>query len=111
MFKSTRPSWLKTRSNSTVRTRRRRPLLRVGLGEWLLEDRCLLSAAPSSTISELSLASGLTKIIDVSTTPVLHLNGNLNNQGTIYLVSTNPLVQSVSISAANIFDGAGALIT
>jgi hypothetical protein len=35
----------------------------------------------------------------------------LNNQGTIYLVSTNPLEQRVSISAQNISDGAGALIT
>ena len=61
--------------------------------------------------SGLSLASGQTEIIDVSTTPVLDLFGNLNNQGTIYLVSTNPLVRSVSISAQNIFDGAGALIT
>jgi hypothetical protein len=36
------------------------------------------------------VASGRTEIIDVSKTPVLHLNGNLTDQGTIELVSTNP---------------------
>ena len=78
--------------------------------------RCMLSTVPpiptaNPVGSGFSLASGQTEIIDVSTTPVLDLNGNLNNQGTIYLVSTNPLVRSVSISAQNIFDGGGALIT
>jgi hypothetical protein len=57
------------------------------------------------------VASGRTEIIDVSTTPVLDLNGSLNNQGTIYLVSTNPSVRNVSIVAQNIDDGAGGLIT
>ena len=111
MFISMRPSWLRIRSNSTHRTRRRRPLLLVEFRDWLLEDRCLLSTAPGSTLSGLSLASGQTEIIDVSTSPVLHLSGNLNNQGTIYLVSTNPLVTNVSLSAQNIFEGAGALLT
>ena len=45
------------------------------------------------------MASGQTEILNVSTTPVLYLNGNLNDQGTIYLVSTNPMVQSVTINA------------
>jgi hypothetical protein len=86
-------------------------MLPVGFRDWLLEDRCLLSTAPSSITAGLSLARGLTEIIDVSKTPVLDLSGGLNNQGTIYLVSTNPLVRNVSISAQNILDGAGGVIT
>src|SRR5262249_12147797 len=54
---------------------------------------------------------GLSEIIDVSTTPVLNLQGDLNNQGTIYLLSTNPLMHQVTIDADNIVDGTGAVIT
>ena len=111
-------SWPTTRAGSTKGSRRRRysPLSPGGLGDWLLEVRCMLSTVPpiptaNPVGSGFSLPSGQTEIIDVSTTPVLDLFGNLNNQGTIYLVSTNPLVRSVSISAQNIFDGGGALIT
>ncbi len=111
MFVSRPLSRLLTRASSTHRTRRRRRLSLVGLGDWLLENRFLLSAAPSSMTSGLSLASGQTDIIDVSKTPVLNLNGNLNDQGTIYLVSTNPLVRSVSVEATNIVVGAGGQIT
>src|SRR5262249_839219 len=128
MFVSRRLSWLLTRASSTHRTRRRRrsALSLGGLPDWPLEDRCLLStvstrptahpALPlsqtsSSMTSGLSVGSGQTEIIDVSRTPVLNLNGNLNNQGTIYVVSTNPAVTSVSISAQSIINGAGARIT
>ena len=58
-----------------------------------------VSSNAIGSISGLSLAPGQTTVIDVGTTPFLKLAGDLNNQGTIYLVSTNPLVQSVSISA------------
>jgi hypothetical protein len=107
-----RLSWPKTRSASAHRAHRRaRRVSPLGFGDWRLEDRCLLSIAPSQTTSGLSLARGQTEVIDVSKTPLLKLSGSLNNQGTIYLVSTNPLVSSVSISAQNIFEGAGALLT
>ena len=113
MSASRRRSWLTTRSRSTQRTRRRRfsPLSPGGLLDWMLEVRCLLSTAPSSLTSEFSVAHGQTEIINVSTTPVIDLKGNLDDQGTIYLVSTNPLEQSVTISAQNIIEGAGATIT
>jgi hypothetical protein len=62
-------------------------------------------------ISGLSVARGHIEIINVSKTPVLHLHGNLNDRGIIYLVSTNPLVASVSVKAENVFIGAGARIT
>ena len=110
-----RLSWPKIRSTSAHRAHRghrgRRSLSPLGFGDWLLEDRCLLSIAPSQMTSGLSLVRGQTEVIDVSTTPVLTLNGDFNNQGTIYLVSTNPLVNSVSISAQNIIDWTGALLT
>lgn len=61
--------------------------------------------------SEISLAAGETQIIDVSATPTVNLSGDLTNLGTIYLVSTNPSVTSVSISARNIYEGFGSQIT
>ena len=77
---------------------RRRPIFE------LLEDRLLLSGltytVESPSTRGLSLASGQTEIIDVSKTPVLDLSGNLDNQGTIYLVSTNPNVTNISISGS-----------
>ena len=89
--------------HATSRRRRFSPLSPGGLGDWMLEVRCMLSTVPpiptaNPVGSGFSLASGQTEIIDVSTTPVLDLFSNLNNQGTIYLVSTNPLVRSVSIT-------------
>src|SRR5262249_37828039 len=128
MFVSRKLSWLLTRASSTHRARRRRhSLLSLGgLPDWPLEDRCLLSTVltrptashvvplsqtSSSITSRLSLRTRQTEIIDVSSTSVLNLNGNLNNRGTIYLVSTNPAVRSVSISAQTIINGAGARIT
>lgn len=80
-------------------------------GDSPLTGRGVSSNAQGSNSAGLSLASGHTVIIDVSSTPVLELTGDLNNQGTIYFVSTNPLVRNVSISARNISEGAGALIT
>jgi hypothetical protein len=118
MVVSNRLSWLTNRGRAARRGRHRRlkTLSRLAFGDWLLEDRCLLSTFPTIpaaniTAAGLSLSSGQTRIIDVSTTPVLDLDGDLNNQGTIYLVSTNPLVHSVSISARNIVEGAGAMMT
>ncbi len=107
-----------TRALSSQRSRGRRfsPLSPGGLRDWLLEVRCMLSAvSPIPTanpvLSGFSLTSGQFEIIDVSKTPLIDLNGTLNNQGTIYLVSTNPGMDSVSISAQNIFDASGARIT
>ena len=118
MSDSRRPFWLTTRARSTHRTRRRRSsrLLPGGLGDWMLEVRCVLStvgtiATASPVTSGISLAHGQTEIIDVSKTPVLKLNGDLDSQGTIYLVSTNPLIKSVSISAQNILEGDTAVLT
>src|SRR5262245_30473648 len=109
---STRSSrdWLKTRVRSANSTRRRR-LLFVGVRDFLLEDRCLLSTSASSIASKFSVARGQTQVIDVSNTPVIVLKGNLNDQGTVYLVSTNPLEQRVTIRAKNIIEGAGAIFT
>jgi hypothetical protein len=116
-------SWLAIRSNSARRNKRRlsRSLSLSGLRDWLLEDRCVPSTVPALSAATpaqqswrdgpFSSLPGLTQIIDVSKTPVLDLGNNFNNQGTIYLVSTNPLVHSVALIAPNIFNDAGALIT
>ena len=65
MSTRSRRSWLKIRARSASPTRRRRVFL-VGLRDFLLEDRCLLSNAPSSITSEFSVARGQTEVIDVS---------------------------------------------
>ena len=116
-------SWLAIRSNSARRIRRRlsSSLSVRGLRDWLLEDRCVPSTVPmlSAVIPSqqswrdgpFSSLPGMTQIIDVSKSPVLNLGNNFDNQGTIYLVSTNPQVHNVSLIAPNIFNDSGAVIT
>ena len=116
-------SWLPTRVIFARRSHRRlsNSLSLSGLGDWLLEERYMPSTTPmlaAATASQepwrdgpFSSLPGLTQIIDVSKTPVLNLSNNFDNEGTIYLVSTNPLVRSVSIIAPNLFNDAGALLT
>ncbi len=60
MSVSRRRSWLTTRARSTQRTRRRpfSPLSPGGLGDWLLEVRCMLSTLPTMPTANL-VASGL----------------------------------------------------
>jgi hypothetical protein len=54
-------SWLKHRSRTPKAARRRRPVLLGGLSDWLLEDRCLLSADPIFPID----TPGITKLDQV----------------------------------------------
>lgn len=59
----------------------------------------------------MSFAQGSTTIIDFATKPVWSIAGDLKNLGTVYAISTNPLVNMATISARNIFNGPGATIT
>ncbi len=59
----------------------------------------------------LNIAAGTTRVLDVSDSSALHISGNLNNQGVLYVISTNPLVHTATLAAQNIFNGPGATIT
>ncbi len=61
----------------------------------------------------LLVTNGITYIIDLTKlgSNVIDLSGNLINGGTIYVVSTNPKITSVTIDANNILNGKGAVIT
>jgi hypothetical protein len=41
----------------------------------------------------LAVAAGATQVLDLSTTPILNLTGDLKNHGIVYVISTNPLVR------------------
>lgn len=65
----------------------------------------------SSSMQSLSVGSGSTGVLDISHDGVFTLPGNLSNAGVIYVVSTNPSVRTATISATNIFNANGAVIT
>ncbi len=61
----------------------------------------------------LSITSGMTYVIDLTQpgSSMIDLIGNLKNGGTIYIVSTNPLIKNVTIFANNVFNKQNALLT
>lgn len=61
--------------------------------------------------SGLSVAKGATAIIDFGTASSINLTGNLSNYGSIYAVSTNPQVHTANLSALNISNMQGGLLT
>jgi len=62
-------------------------------------------------VNNLVVPQGITAIQNASTSATLNLVGNLTNAGTFYAVSTNPAITSVSISALNIINQQGGLLT
>ncbi len=65
----------------------------------------------SGMSSGLTVLNSTTQVLNLSDSPILNLAGNLTNNGTLYVVSTNPLFTNATISARNIFNAPGALIT
>ncbi len=63
------------------------------------------SQSPVGTIA------GQTRVIDFGQSSTLSIPGSLTNAGTLYLVSTNSNVTTGTLSAANIFNQAGATIS
>lgn len=60
----------------------------------------------------LNVGAGSTYVIDFANNPNgVNLSGNLQNNGTIYVVSTNSSLTSASFFAQNIFNNQGALLT
>lgn len=65
----------------------------------------------SSRIGSLTIPQNVTAIDLPATSQPLSISGNLSNFGSLYATSTNSAITSASISAANIFNSAGALIS
>src|SRR6185369_10849840 len=69
---------------------------------------------PSAVSAQsLTIQSGSTYVIDFTrpSTSTINLIGNFTNAGIVYVVTTNPALTSATISASNIFNLHGALLT
>lgn len=80
-------------------------VISVNSGQQLIEAHELNGA------SSLSVASGATAIINFGQISNLNIAGNIENSGTIYAVSGNPAIQTASLSALNILNNQGGLIS
>lgn len=69
-----------------------------------------LTAALNQAVSNLILPANVTAVHDFATAPV-NILGNLTNSGSFYAVSTSTQTMTAAISAANIFNQQGALIS
>lgn len=65
----------------------------------------------SQHVSNLVIPQGVTAIDKLTTSGTLSLLGNLTNAGTFYVVSTNPAVTTGTLTAANITNQQGALLS
>lgn len=73
----------------------------------------LLPSSSGASISSLVLNSGKTLVIDFSKTPILDITHDLrvDRGATIYAISTNPAIHTVTIDASNILNAFGGTIT
>ncbi|MBX9723809.1 MAG: hypothetical protein K2X81_20550, partial [Candidatus Obscuribacterales bacterium] len=65
----------------------------------------------SNYVSSLVIPHGVTAIDNIANSANLNLSGNLTNNGNFYAISTNPAVTTATVSANNIYNNQGALIT
>lgn len=70
-----------------------------------------MTSALTQQISSMVVPASVTAIHDFGAVAALNLSGNLTNAGNFYALSSNAAVTSASITAANIFNQAGALLT
>ena len=63
------------------------------------------------TLGSLSIPQGVTVLAHASELGPLNMSGNLVNSGSFYLYSTNPGVSAASVSALNIFNNQGAVLS
>ncbi len=70
-----------------------------------------IGARLSQHISNLVIPAGVTAVDNASRSASLNLTGNLTNAGTLYVLSTNPAITTATISAANISNLQGALLS
>lgn len=62
-------------------------------------------------VSDLVIPAGVTAVRDFGTAASLNLAGNLVNQGSLFALSSNSQVTTAAISAANIFNQQGAILS
>lgn len=65
----------------------------------------------NSNLGSLVIPSGVIAISDISTAGALNILGNLTNSGSLFAISTNPQFNTANISANNIFNNQGGLIS
>lgn len=70
-----------------------------------------LGAKFSQYVSALVIPQGVTAVRDFGRAQALNLTGNLVNQGNFYAYSSNPLVNTAAVSANNIVNQTGALLS
>lgn len=76
---------------------------------WAADNYQIINGS-SAQAGSLTVSGGTTYVLNLSG-GLLNLSGNLSNSGTLYVVSTNPALQSATISANNIYNYQGALLT
>lgn len=70
-----------------------------------------LPAELASSLAALTVPQGVTAVHDFGAGAALSLSGNFSNAGSFYAVSSNPAVTTAGITAANVFNQAGGLLT
>lgn len=71
----------------------------------------VITTGSNTKTSDLIVPKGETVIIDFSKSAQFNASGNVQNSGTIYGISANPQITNVAISANNILNNSGALLT
>ncbi|MBX9880228.1 MAG: hypothetical protein K2Y22_17350 [Candidatus Obscuribacterales bacterium] len=64
-----------------------------------------------SMLGSLTIPSGVTVLSNAASAGAINLTGNLVNSGSFYLYSTNAATTSASVSALNIFNNQGAMLS
>src|SRR5262249_12839746 len=71
----------------------------------------ILDAAALSSVSALTVPRRATAVIDFSNAPNAVLTGDLENKGRVFAVASNPAVTVAGLTASNIFNRHGAVVS
>ncbi|MBY0552033.1 MAG: hypothetical protein K2W95_32415 [Candidatus Obscuribacterales bacterium] len=71
----------------------------------------VIDASSLNNATSLNVSSGATAIIDFGSAGTVNLTGNVLNSGSIFAVSSNPAVTTASLSALNISNSQGAILS
>lgn len=71
----------------------------------------LFQVPTNTSLTSINVPKGVTGVYDVAANHALNLSGNFTNYGNFYLLSTNHSISAGSISAQNIVNNQGALIS
>ena len=85
--------------------------LQLGNSGQAISGQFTLTSSLSQNLGNLVIPQGVTAIQDFAMTSALNLSGNLSNSGNFYAISTSAQVNTASISAVNIFNNVGGLLS